>query len=145
MLAALLAVGLVASVHALSPLVQTTTGLVDGVVVGDVIQWLGKAARAQDYPGNTHTGIPYASPPTGALRFQQSVAAEPWPGVLDASTPPPACPQVCELTPGACANATNEMCLYLNVNSPSNASNLPVMVWIHGGLLLLLLLLIVCN
>ena len=82
---------------------------------------------------NIHAGIPYASPPTGPLRFQQSVAAEPWPGILDASTLPPACPQFCDLPPGGCPNATDEMCLYLNINSPANASSLPVMVWIHGG------------
>lgn len=27
----------------------------------------------------------------------------------------------------------NEDCLFLNVYAPSNASNLPVLVWIHGG------------
>jgi carboxylesterase type B len=27
----------------------------------------------------------------------------------------------------------SEDCLFLNVQSPANASNLPVLVWIHGG------------
>jgi carboxylesterase type B len=28
---------------------------------------------------------------------------------------------------------TSKDCLFLNVQGPANASNLPVLVWIHGG------------
>ncbi len=77
-------------------------------------------------------GVPYAAPPTGALRWRPPAPVTPWGGVLDASSYSAACPQLEGIvgTPGE-----NEDCLYLNVWTPDPApvEPLPVMVWIHGG------------
>ncbi len=77
-------------------------------------------------------GIPYAAPPTGALRWRPPAPAVPWGGVLEAAAYPPACPQLPSLTGTA---SENEDCLYLNVwtPEPAPAEPRPVMVWIHGG------------
>ncbi|KAH9509556.1 hypothetical protein Btru_046157 [Bulinus truncatus] len=85
-------------------------------------------------------GVPYAAPPVGSLRWQPPQPPKQWrPSVLDAELDPPGCPQVgCgKLTPPiACPQKVSEDCLYLNIFSPSgakNGTNLPVMVYIHGG------------
>ena len=38
-------------------------------------------------------GIPFASPPVGALRFMPPVASSPWKGSMDATRFAPVCPQ----------------------------------------------------
>ena len=88
----------------------------------------GKAVAATD----EFLGIPYAAPPVGALRWQSPRPAAPWHGVRQATSYAPHCPQ--PSSPFGMAS-TSEDCLYLNVFTPahSNARNLPVMVWVHGG------------
>ena len=39
-------------------------------------------------------GVPYASPPIDEYRFTPTNTPTPWEGVLDATTPPPVCPQL---------------------------------------------------
>ncbi len=79
------------------------------------------------------TGIPYAAPPIGRLRFSPPQQHLPWTGVIDATHEAPACPQ----TSGSAIGkpSENEDCLYLNVWAPHGreAGLLPVMVWIHGS------------
>ncbi|XP_069848390.1 cocaine esterase-like [Dipodomys merriami] len=80
-------------------------------------------------------GIPFAKPPVGPLRFAPPEPPEPWSGVRDATSYPAMCLQVAFIinTPSI---SMSEDCLYLNIYSPAGAqegSNLPVMVWIHGG------------
>ena len=85
-------------------------------------------------------GIPYAAAPVGDLRWQPPVEPAPWDGVRDATQFGPACYQ--PTVPGA-ANSIyheeigpmSEDCLSLNIWAPENASNAPVLVWIHGGAL----------
>lgn len=85
-------------------------------------------------------GIPYAKPPTGALRFRAPEPPEAWEGPRDARRFGPAAPQL----PGE--GLTNSLpirwdedCLTLNVVTPNcrpadeEGSGRPVYVWIHGG------------
>ncbi|WP_180901577.1 carboxylesterase/lipase family protein [Martelella soudanensis] len=81
-------------------------------------------------------GIPYALPPTKNARWRPPSPVRGWTGVRDAtqfgpaSVQPPRWPRsifASEL-PGEC-----EDCLSLNIWAPKNASNAPVIVWIHGG------------
>ena len=88
-------------------------------------------------PVDQFLGLPYASPPTGALRFAPPVDwTSKWPhGSFNASSFGPACLQF----PGQLRNAsyTSEDCLSLNVWRPTpsatTAAPKAVMVWIHGG------------
>ncbi|CAH1773539.1 unnamed protein product [Owenia fusiformis] len=91
----------------------------------------------------TFLGIPYAAPPVGSLRFEYPEDNEPWTETLDATTLPPACPQMYGYmgyiklhVPDF--NNTNEDCLYLNVYTPHHRSSSrrikrAVLVFIHGG------------
>jgi len=83
-------------------------------------------------------GIPFAEPPGGELRWRTPQPPVPWTGVREALTAGSACAQMKSfLSDGSGAPdspiAGTEDCLYLNVWAPANASNLPVMFWIHGG------------
>ncbi|KAJ8955012.1 hypothetical protein NQ318_000444 [Aromia moschata] len=77
------------------------------------------------------TGIPYAQPPLGHLRFQAPLPVEPWDGIWDATYERNICYQVTLDT-----DSESEDCLIINVYTPvdpsSNAS-LPVMFFIYGG------------
>ncbi len=75
-------------------------------------------------------GLRYAAAPVGPLRWKPPRAATRAEGVITADTFGAACPQQGNVTPQA------EDCLFLNVFVPSAAkqgSNLPVLVFIHGG------------
>ncbi|TVY16210.1 Lipase 1 [Lachnellula arida] len=70
-----------------------------------------------------YKGIRYAAPPIGELRWQKPT--------------PPAVNRT-QVTPAVAyaprsSGLGNEDCLFLSVFSPQNATNLPVMLWIHGG------------
>ncbi|MCC5809088.1 MAG: carboxylesterase/lipase family protein [Ectothiorhodospiraceae bacterium] len=77
-------------------------------------------------------GVPYAQPPLGELRWRPPVPVEPWSGVREAvawsdqAAQNPALQQFGE-------GGMSEDSLYLNITAPKDASNLPVMVWFHGG------------
>ncbi|XP_042887731.1 cocaine esterase-like isoform X2 [Penaeus japonicus] len=80
--------------------------------------------------------IPFAKPPVGELRFKNPVPAEAWPGVRNGTQVAPKCPQMslAFLFSGVVATEGSEDCLYLTVYTPKpSESDLPVMVWIHGG------------
>ncbi|POS68523.1 hypothetical protein DHEL01_v213083 [Diaporthe helianthi] len=80
--------------------------------------------------------IPYAMPPVGDLRF---TPPQPYntsfPGIRDATTPAPSCPQL-GLFFVAYHAGQSEDCLFIDVWTPADAtkdSKLPVKVWLHGG------------
>ncbi|MBA2538032.1 MAG: carboxylesterase family protein [Deltaproteobacteria bacterium] len=112
----LLLVGLIACGGGGDPLeVNLDTGVIVGVEqAGDVRAWL---------------GVPYAAPPVGELRWKRPQPVAPWDGVLETVQVGIQCPQTFSIGgPGG-----DEDCLFVNVWSPSGASKLPVMVWLHGG------------
>lgn len=79
--------------------------------------------------------IPYAEAPVGDLAWRPPQPRAPWTDPFDAREPGPACPQ----SRGGPSAAFLELpepaadCLSLDVWSPEDARDLPVLVWIHGG------------
>ncbi|KAG3257099.1 cocaine esterase-like, transcript variant X2 [Ictidomys tridecemlineatus] len=121
-----------------SPIRTTHTGQVRGSLV-----------HVKGFNVGVHTflGIPFAKPPLGPLRFAAPEPPEPWSGVRDGTSHPAMCLQNVDAMNTEALNLGNknlppipmsEDCLYLSIYAPAHAregSNLPVMVWIHGGAL----------
>ncbi|XP_072492073.1 carboxylesterase 4A [Notamacropus eugenii] len=94
---------------------------------------------------NIYLGVPFAKPPVGNLRFAPPEPPEPWDGIRDAATYPPAClqPSWGHITHMYFTNQKlstrmhfQEDCLYLNIYTPAHSQRegqLPVMVWFPGG------------
>jgi para-nitrobenzyl esterase len=77
-------------------------------------------------------GIPYAKPPIGDLRWRPPQAPTPWTDIRQAVAWADQAAQG-QAYQKYGEGGMSEDCLYLNVTAPKNASNLPVMVWFHGG------------
>jgi para-nitrobenzyl esterase len=76
--------------------------------------------------------IPYAAPLRGPLRFQAPAPAPGWDGVRDARSFGASVPQLEH--PQAPRAGADPECLTVNVWTPqTGGSELPVMVWLHGG------------
>ncbi|MBE3109907.1 MAG: carboxylesterase family protein [Acidobacteria bacterium] len=101
--------------------VKTTAGLVQGTTVADGTI-------------RVFSGVPYAAPPVGALRWQAPQPVAPWPGARDATKAGPGCMQG-RVFSDIVLPELSEDCLTLNIHTPARAAGdrLPVMVWIHGG------------
>ena len=101
----------------------------------------------------TFTGVPFAAPPVGNLRWRAPRPHEPRDGLQNASEYGPGCTQGAHIvnwyadvaaefgagpeTVGR-PNGVSEDCLFLNVWTPNlpaehDVGELPVMVWFHGG------------
>ena len=81
-----------------------------------------------------YLGLPYAAPPVGALRWQAPQPPPGWDGVRTADTFGNRCIQT-RPYPDMIWNSAmeSEDCLYLSVWAPEGGTDLPVMLWIHGG------------
>lgn len=89
----------------------------------------GEIAGVDDGTLVVYKGIPFAAPPVGELRWQAPQAVAPWKGVKQARSFSAACAQ----TAIWITLPKSEDCLYLNIWAPQQATQLPVIVWIHGG------------
>ena len=97
------------------------------------------------YGSHVWSGIPYAAPPVGSLRWRAPQPPPSWEGVREALATGNACPQFASPFSGEARGAKDiigdEDCLYLDVYAPraesgelvADAGGLPVMLWIHGG------------
>ena len=103
------------------PIVTIKTGRLEGT-------HFGPAQNAAAF-----LGIPYAAPPRGNLRWKPPQPAAKWKGKRDTTKYGAPCPQL----PARWFTyiGWNEDCLFLNVWTPelSNNSDLPVIVYFHGG------------
>ncbi|XP_018898239.2 acetylcholinesterase [Bemisia tabaci] len=119
--------------------VRTKSGLIRGV-----------EKQVMGHKVHVFTGIPFAKPPVGMLRFRKPVEIDPWRGVLNATSLPNSCYQErLEYFPGFQGEEmwnpnTNisEDCLYLNLWVPQKMrlrhrrhihQKAPVLIWIYGG------------
>ena len=104
------------------PTVKTVNGIVSGVTNGEV---------------SIFKGVPFAAPPEGVFRWRPPQPVKNWSGERDASKFGCDCPQAgWGANAGTISASSSEDCLYLNVWTAANStatSDLPVMVWIHGG------------
>jgi para-nitrobenzyl esterase len=101
-----------------APLVRMQDGPVEGVVRDG---------------GRVFTGIPFAAPPVGPLRFRPPQPPKKWTQTLSATKPIANCIQ---FSGGPPRGVQSEDCLYLNVFAPEAAPRgkpMPVMVWLFGG------------
>lgn len=100
--------------------VKTTAGTLEGVASG---------------PVRVFKGIPYATPPVGALRWKAPQPMAPWTGVRKADSFGAQCMQPKVFDDIVFDRPASEDCLYLNLWTPAASADakLPVMVWIHGG------------
>ena len=98
-----------------APTVQTAAGTVRGKTMDGL---------------TCYFGIPYAKPTTGARRFMPPEPAEPWNGVLDATTQPKD-----PIQSSYNARTQSEDSLKLNLWIPPHEPGdaLPVLFWIYGG------------
>lgn len=119
-----LAVIFVCSAPSLSQVTAPTVKVLNGTYSG-----VHNPKYNQDY----FLGIPFAQPPVGDLRYSQ---AQPLNATFsetrNATEYGPQCIGYGSDT-WILGNIVSEDCLTLNVVRPSDAQNLPVAVWIHGG------------
>lgn len=106
----------------------------------------GKTVSVKETNRKVHafTGVPFAKPPVGSLRFAVPEPPESWSSVKEAQDHAPLCLQSLTVLEQMSSffnmsltlPPLSEDCLYLNIYTPADRekdSKLPVMVFIHGG------------
>ena len=103
-----------------APLVMTRSGMIQG---------------KSDAGLSAFLGIPYAASPAGQQRWTAPQPPQGWEGVRNVQVFGPACPQpVSQAVVLNDDTMQSEDCLSVNVWTPdTDAEDLPVMVWMHGG------------
>ena len=110
-----------------------------------------KGIYNEDKSVEIYAGIPYAEAPIGDLRWKEPVPVKDWEGVKDCTKFAPRAMQV-DTNPvvGSLVDIyaekgwhpdylmhplqnMSEDCLYLNIWKPANASNAPILIYVHGG------------
>ncbi|MPS25414.1 carboxylesterase family protein [Pigmentiphaga sp.] len=83
------------------------------------------------------SGVPYARPPVGPLRFAPPEPPRPWTGTRDATRPMAIAPQAASrlaAVMGDFSREQDEDCLQLTIATPGvDGGHRPVIVWLHGG------------
>ena len=83
------------------------------------------------------SGVPYAAPPVGPLRWHPPVEPQPWAGIRECDHFGPIAPQtppIPGMSIGGAPDEQSEDCLTLNIWTQGfGGEPRPVMVWIHGG------------
>jgi len=116
----------------IAPVVRDNTTL-RAISSGEVVGFRGR------HGARTWLGLRYAAAPSGNDRWRAPQPPETHDSTFAALQSGPPCPQFASQLTGADddvpagAVAGDEDCLFLNVWSPPNATNLPVMLWVHGG------------
>lgn len=85
---------------------------------------------------NRFLGVPYAAPPTQALRLRSPRPPSAWSGIRSATQIAPAAPQRLagmQTWLNDPVRAFDEDCLYLNIWTPAHVTSAPILVWFHGG------------
>ncbi len=83
-----------------------------------------------------YRGVPYAAPPMGELRWQPPQPPQAWQQPREANRFAASCYQQRHVSSFVWRREdfeVSEDCLYLNVWTPRDSADLPVMVWFHGG------------
>ncbi len=97
------------------------------------------AIRGSEEDGvHVYRGIPYALAPVGERRWAPPIATPDWADEFSAAKFGDACPQPKPNPVSIYAwdiPTMSEDCLNLNIWTPKNTQNAPVLVWIHGGAL----------
>lgn len=90
--------------------------------------------QAMDDGSLVFHAIPFASAPTGVLRWKPPAPAPKWSGVRDATRPGAPCVQGDEGWNGPQVASGREDCLTVSIRTPAKQPGpLPVLVYIHGG------------
>jgi para-nitrobenzyl esterase len=104
-----------------APVIGAPAGAVRGAATGTI---------------HVFKGIPFALPPTGARRWKPPLPVPKWTDTHDATRYGPPCVQPPTRAESIYAwdlPATSEDCLSLNIWTPAQARQAPVIVWLHGG------------